>query len=421
MMNGAAPNVLFLNPVGELGGGEMSLLDLMSSLRALAPQASLSLVTGSDGPLIDAAKALAVDVRVLPLPAAAASVGDATLAAVSPWERARLALRGSEMVAYVARLASVVRAASPGVIHSNGIKMHLLGAAVRPRSTPLVWHVRDFLGARSFSARMIRMARHRADLAIANSHAVAEDFRTVAPDLHVRVMHNGVDTSRFTPEGRTAPLDAMASLPPLPEGGVRVGLIATYARWKGHDVFFECAKRLLQRSGVPPMRFYIIGSPIYTTGRAGQYSFEELRALAESHGIAEHVGFVPFQLRPDDVYRALDVVVHASTRPEPFGRTIVEAMASGRAVVVSRAGGAAELYDEGVDALGVPPGDAEAMAERVAQLASDASLRSSLGSAARKTAERRFARDRLGAELLAIYADLFREGIRPSARRSSFA
>ena len=67
----------------------------------------------------------------------------------------------------------------------------------------------------------------------------------------------------------------------------------------------------------------------------------------------DSVGFVPFVEDPVPVYRALDVVLHASTQPEPFGLTVVEAMACGRAVVVSAAGGAAELFTDGVDALGV--------------------------------------------------------------------
>lgn len=67
--------------------------------------------------------------------------------------------------------------------------------------------------------------------------------------------------------------------------------------------------------------------------------------------------------------RALDIVVHASTQPEPFGLVIAEAMACGRAVIASQAGGAAEIIDPGENALGLPPGDAAVLAERIVQLA----------------------------------------------------
>ena len=78
-----------------------------------------------------------------------------------------------------------------------------------------------------------------------------------------------------------------------------------------------------------------------------QHTMEELQALADGLGLGGRVGFTGF-LPPAPAMRALDVVVHASTRPEPFGLVIAEAMACGRAVITSAAGGAAELVDAGV-------------------------------------------------------------------------
>src|SRR5439155_5676709 len=115
------------------------------------------------------------------------------------------------------------------------------------------------------------------------------------------------------------------------------------------------------------------------------------------------MGFVPFQKHPADVYRALDVVVHASTMPEPFGRTIVEAMSCGRAVIVSRAGGAVELFEDEQNALGVQPNDSEALSAAILRLINDPSLRNQLGQAARAAALERFDRRRLVADILGIY------------------
>ena len=155
------------------------------------------------------------------------------------------------------------------------------------------------------------------------------------------------------------------------------------------------------------VRFYIIGGPIYRTA-GSQFSLEELSSYAASLGIAASVGFVPFQADPADIYRALDIVVHASTLPEPFGLTVAEAMACGRAVIVSNAGGAAEVFTDGVDALGHPPGDVAALAARMRQLIEDPGLRERLGSNARVTAKRQFDRSRLGPDLLRAYAEIQR-------------
>ena len=98
--------------------------------------------------------------------------------------------------------------------------------------------------------------------------------------------------------------------------------------------------------------------------------------------------------------------IHASERPEPFGRTIVEAMASGRAVVVARAGGALELFEEGRTGLGFQPGDAGDLARAVKELVRDDELRTRLATESRARAETRFARERLAAEIVAAYDDV---------------
>ena len=104
--------------------------------------------------------------------------------------------------------------------------------------------------------------------------------------------------------------------------------------------------------------------------------------------------------------RALDIVVHASTDPEPFGLVIAEAMACGKPVVVSRAGGAVELTEPGVNALAHEPGDVPALARCLADLVRDADLRDRLGRAALISARQRFARSRMARELAPIYQSL---------------
>ena len=133
-------------------------------------------------------------------------------------------------------------------------------------------------------------------------------------------------------------------------------------------------------------------------------------ALSIAALLAGTLGIVAFQSDVSRVYRGLDIVVHASTRPEPFGRTIVEAMASGRAVVVSRAGGAVELFEEGRSGIGFTPGDRDDLARAIALLLGDAALRASLGAEARRAALERFDRARLGREVSAIYDRLVRGG-----------
>lgn len=393
-------NVVFLNPSGQIGGAERSLLDILASLREAEPTWRLGLVVTAEGPLVAAAGALGVRTTVVPLPEGVARLGDggARRSASLP----RLAAAVPAGIAYVRRLRRAVRALAPDVLHTNGFKMHVLGLWARPGRVPVVWHVHDFVARRPLMSRLLRAHARGAAAVVANSHAVADDVRRVCGDrvrIGVRAVHNAVDLARFSPAGPRLDLDARAGWSPAPPGTVRVGLVATLAWWKGHETFLRAVSLLAPEL---PVRAYVVGGALYETA-GSQRSLDDLRALARRLGVEDRVGFTGYVEDSAAAMRGLDVVVHASTEPEPFGLVIVEAMACGRAVVASEAGGAAELIRPGVDALGHAPGDAAQLARCIAELAADAALRVRLGAEGRATAERRFDRARLAAELVPIY------------------
>ena len=402
--------ILFLNPIGTLGGNERCLLDYLSEVRRLEPSWELHLIAGAPGPLLSDAEALGVTAEMLAMPEALLAAGEASGLRQSRLPFAalfgnahRLLLAWINARRYAQRLHERCLALRPNAIHSSGIKCHLLTHMLKLPAIPTLWNIQDFLSARRLIRGALRRAAPAARLAHANSEATARDARTVLGNLPVMVLLNAVDTARFSPlavDGAT--LDALAGLPAAAPGTLRIGLVATYARWKGHDLFLHAALRLRQAEPRRALRFYIVGSPIYNT-QGSQFSLNELQALVKSLGLDECVGFVPFQNSPEQIYRALDIMVHASTKPEPFGRTIAEAMACGRAVIASYEGGVPELFDDGRDALGFAPRDAGALASAMQRLAVDSALRERLGTRARQTALERFALPRLGAGLVAAF------------------
>jgi glycosyltransferase involved in cell wall biosynthesis len=402
--------ILFLNPVGILGGAERALVDLLACLRTLAPALSLHLIAGTDGPLLEIARGLGVEARVLALPDRLSALGDSGLreqGLAGRWRFAREFAPAPLLAArYTLELRRAVRDVAPALIHSNGIKTHLLSAATTGLSIPRVWHVHDFLGERPLVRRALSGVGFLASAAIANSRAVGDDTRAVLTNVPVHVVPNGVDVERFAPgPGDGAHLDALASLPAAPPGTLRVGLVATYARWKGHDVFLEAASRVMRQAPAASVRFYIVGAPLYRTA-GSQFSAEELRERVEHLGLAGRVGFVPFQSDPASVYRALDVFVHASTRREPFGLTIAEALACGRPAIISSLSGAAESLRDGEDVLTLEPGNADTLAAALRRLLEDEAMRVTLSRAARHAAEHHFSRERYARDILAVYRSL---------------
>jgi glycosyltransferase involved in cell wall biosynthesis len=267
----------------------------------------------------------------------------------------------------------------------------------------MVWHVQDYVRSRPFMAALLRWHSPMCTAALTNSRSVAEDLKLNCGE-HPRTftVYNGIDLNRFTVEGAGADLDSLSGLPPAEPGTIRVGLVATFSRWKGHLVFLR-ALAALPRS--LPVRGYIIGANIYRTV-GSQFSLHELQREAGLLDLSQRVGFTGFVEDTASVMRSLDIVAHASTEPEPFGLVIAEAMACGKPVVVAQAGGAAEIVSLDVNALAHSPGSAEQLAAQILALATSPDLRARLGRAGRSTAESRFDRRRMVAELIPIYREL---------------
>lgn len=396
--------VLYFSPVGTIGGAEMCLLDLLAALERDRPDIRPTVVLGDDGPLRSAIEALGLPVAVATMPKALAALGDSaartdlrarsigkfpTLSLI-----ARMARSMPSTARYLVALRRLFASVGPDLVQTNGMKAHLLGAMATPRGVPVVWHLHDYVSPRPVMARLLKLASSRKGIsAVAVSRSVLDDARSVLPTIPIRAIYNAVDVQRFSP-----------ALEPT-SGPVRVGLVATFARWKGHTIFLDAISRLAPDL---PARYSIVGGPIYrSTG--SQWTLDELKAEASRLGVLDRVNFVGHVDDPASAFRLLDVAVHASTRPEPFGRSIVEGMATGLAVVATGSGGSAELFEDGVSALACPPNDPAAMAELLGRLIVDANLRRSLGEAARREVLARFDADGLAEAWAPVYLGATRQ------------
>lgn len=388
--------IVFVNPVGALGGAERGLLSILAALH-LEPNLKMHLIVGTDGPLVELAQNLGVQVKVLNLPETINQIGDSAFKGKSKVTAALTLLFQITKILpslgqYLGELRRTLNELKPDIIHSNGVKAHLITALAADSDVPIVWHVQDFYSSRPLIAGILKWVSKRPKLAIAISQAVANDLKTIFSHLPVEVIYNTVDTHLFSP----SPHISTSPSPP------RVGLVATFARWKGHDVFLESAARIMRSRPSLNIRFCIVGGAIYKT-QGSQFSEEELRQRAVLLGIADKVDFLGFQQNIVETYHRLDIVVHASIQPEPLGMAIIEAMACGRPVIVSQAGGAAELFAHNYDAFGVTPGEPVALASAIEYLLDNPQQCQSLSANARNTVIKRFSNQNLSERILAVY------------------
>ncbi|HEY4103520.1 MAG TPA: glycosyltransferase, partial [Polyangiaceae bacterium] len=286
--------ILLVSPAAELGGAERCLLDFVVALRE-SRDVQVELVALADGPLLKKARDLGARVQVVEAPRELSELGESGRRSESGKTLADLAVAAPSTVRFLARLQRAIAAQRPDVVHTNGMKAHLLAGLLTLSRARLVIHLHDFIGARRASKWLLPVlsrVRRRA-VFIANSRAVAEDFQRIAPSAEVRTIYNVVDTDYFH-DGLDEPewLGALAELgPPRPET-IHFGLVATYARWKGHGLFIEAAGLLKKARPQAALRFYVVGGPIYKT-HGSQVRAAELVEQARAVGVESCFGLVP--------------------------------------------------------------------------------------------------------------------------------
>jgi glycosyltransferase involved in cell wall biosynthesis len=371
--------VLFVNPGHAVGGAEQCLLLLVDGLQARGEEAVAVLF--GNGPLRDRLSALGVETTVVVPPRRVRSAG--RYGPAGPLARAATAAAG---LPTAVRLAAAARRARADVIHTNGMKAHLLGGlAGRLATVPVLWHLHDFPPA-GWTGRVFRKAARRLPaLVLANSEAVARTVRSSAPGgIPVVTLRNPVDVGRFHPSltgdrirrelgiGRDVPL---------------VGMVAHLTPWKGHALFLEIACVVAET--LPRARFVVVGGSIYETdGHVG--CAEALVRQATVLGLSDRVIFLGVRDDIPEILAGLDVLIHCPIAPEPFGLVLAEAMAVGRPVVASRSGGIPEVVEDQTTGLLVAPGAVGDFASAVIALLRDHLLRDRLGKAGRRRAETLF-------------------------------
>jgi len=174
------------------------------------------------------------------------------------------------------------------------------------------------------------------------------------PSERIRIIHRGVDVTRFSAANVTAQrVIALANEWRITDGYPVVMLPGRLTRWKGQTVFIEAIAQLKRRD----LRCLLVG------GDQGRHEFRtELENLVESHNLGEVVRIVDNCRDMPAAYMLTDVVVSASTDPEAFGRVVIEAQALGRPVIATDHGGAKETVIENETGWLVPPGDPGALA-----------------------------------------------------------
>jgi glycosyltransferase involved in cell wall biosynthesis len=281
-----------------------------------------------------------------------------------------------------ADLAAVLEHVRPGLVHANSLSTaRISGPVAKATGIPSVGHLRDII---KLSEQVI------ADL---NSHDRLIAVSRATRDYHVVqginaakcvAIHNGVDLNAFCPRPATGYLHRELSLPP------KSRLIATVGQLglrKGTDVLLAAAFAAADQ--LPNVHWLIVGER--TSTKDESLDFERLlHDIAAEPALAGRVHFLG---QRDDVAQLMNqctLLVHAA-RQEPLSRVLLEAAASGVAIVATEVGGTREIFStEAEGAVLVPPDNRDALAQAMIALCRDEARRKELQAAARRRAEATF-------------------------------
>ncbi|PHK93614.1 glycosyl transferase [Pseudoroseomonas rhizosphaerae] len=376
MTPASAPAVLQVLPALNAGGVERGTIEIAE---ALAREGFRPLVASAGGRLVPELEAVGARHVALPLDrkSPAALLGNAAaLGRLIAAEGVRIVHARSRFPAWSA-LPAARRGGARFVTTYHGA------------------YNEGFPGKRLYNSVMARGER-----VIAISHFIADLVRARhgVEAARLRIIPRGVDLRRFDPAAvAPARVAALRAAWGVPEGRPVLFLPARISRWKGQGVLLEAMARL-----PAPRPFAILaGDP----GR-GTYD-SELRGRVAALGLGADV-VLPGA--GDDMPAALllaDIVLHASTDAEAFGRTVIEAQAMARPVIAADLGGPRETVLEGETGWRVPPGDPAALAAAILRvLAMPPEARAAVGAAAQAMARARYTTAAMQDATLAVYREL---------------
>ena len=235
--------------------------------------------------------------------------------------------------------------------------------------------------------------------AVAVSSAVETNLRKIFPPQKIALVPNGIEIEHWASADGARLRESFRSAHGISPEALVVGTIGELIELKGQREFVLAAREIAAK--FPAAHFIVVG-------KDNSYKKEfrrELKRLVKVYNLENRFLFLDWVEDTAEFFHATDVYVSAS-HSESFGLAILEAMASGAAIVAAETEGARELLSDGFSARIVPVKDAFRLSEAVGEIIADADLRRKLGENARITAREKFGLRRMIDETEKIYREV---------------
>ena len=294
-----------------------------------------------------------------------------------------------------------LREIEPDLVHLNNgyIHNHEWMLACRLEGIKIIAHDR---GGQPPASAQTKLFSRLLDAIISVSDSFLNNVRreNLRPRIACRV-YNGLDTMLYKPyRSAEVRVETRRELG-LGEGKILIGIVGNIDYWKGQIVFVKAMREILGR-GIDA-RAVIAGKTVML---AEDYE-REIREYISEHGLDERISLLGFRKNIPALLGAMDIFVHASIEPEPFGRVILEAKLMAKPLVATDGGGATEQIEHGETGLLVPMNNTESMAAAIEEYAADMDRATRIGEHARKDAEENYSVDKMVSGVEEVYKRVF--------------
>lgn len=350
----------------QLGGGERHLADLANGLARRGHEVYAALIPSS------------------PL--------RSELSAVAKQNIVELRMRNSLPIAGAMKVARFVREHEIDIVHAHVARDYPLAALAARRAGARLVLTRHVLFPLS---RIHKLTLRRTTRVIAVSQAVADSLQAqgIFDPGKIVLIHNGIDVDRFARRR-----EVLANGGPDADTRLRVGMIGHLAPIKGPEDFVRAAALVCGRRD--DVEFIIAGED---KSRAGE-DRRQLEALIDELHLNQKFRLIGWVEDVAKFLPTLDLFV-SSSRSEPFGLAIVEAMAADVPVVSTMSEGAREIIDDHQTGRLVQIADATALAASIDELLSDRKERTRLSENAQRAVRERFSLEKMIAATEQVYLD----------------
>ncbi len=276
--------------------------------------------------------------------------------------------------------ARFLRSKSVDIVHlNNSINTnHDWMLAAKIARVKLISHERGISESLSRSSKLLG---NSADLLICISKKIRETLlRHGLSEEKTVVVYNGIDTLQVRPKQDR---ECLKSIWGIAANSPVIGVVGNIKHWKGQETVVR-ATAILKKTW-PDIKCVLVGGV-----NAGDPYKGRLEEIIQALGVEENVVFTGFQENPADFIDIMDIVVHASIEPEPFGRVNIEAMYLNKAVVSTNVGGPTEIFEDGKNGILIEPNNPDLLAQQLALLLSNPELRQRLGKRAHATVLQKF-------------------------------